>query len=60
MNAQIDDYIRNGYDLLIGMVYYGPQEGLFKAELSDGEEVIVEYGDSTEEALKKLELSVDN
>ncbi len=54
MNTLIDSYIRNGYDLLVGVIDRGPNEGWFKASLENGETLIESVDETPGEALKKL------
>lgn len=54
METLLDTYIRSGYDLLIGVIDRGPNEGLFKACLENGEKTIETIGETPGEALKTL------
>lgn len=47
-------YIRNGWDLLIGIVDRGPQEGLYKASVESKDEIIEVFDISPGLALKNL------
>ena len=55
MNNKVDTYIRNGYDLTIGMVDRGMYEGWFKAELEHPEQPFIQvFGETPGEAFEKL------
>lgn len=58
MKTILDSYICHGYDLVIGMIDRGPNEGWFKACLENGEITIEEVGETPGEALKKLRMKL--